>query len=138
MSGMLRMTPEAVKAHQDRLARLTGNLVEAPAPKRVIAAKGRSELEVEFQRQIEEACLPGPEYDVTYLIGSRHRLDVCYRARKIGVEVQGGVHRIKGRFKADLKKRAEGLLQGWRVLEVGPDEIKSGKGLQWLKTLLNT
>jgi len=138
MSAMLRMTPEAVKAHQERIARQLGRsavrtvIADKPKPK-----TQRSALEVEFQRQIAEAGLPAPEFDVPYLVGSRHRLDVCYRAKRLGVEVQGGVHRIKGRFKADLTKRAEGLLQGWAILEVGRDEIESGKAIQWLKSLLN-
>lgn len=104
---------------------------------KVAERRGRSELEIELQRQIEAAGLPTPTYDVPYLIGSRHRMDVLWVDRRCGVEVQGNVHRIKGRFKADMEKRALGLLQGWAILEVGGDEIRSGKAMEWIRALLN-
>ena len=98
---------------------------------------GRSELEAELQAQIERALLPTPEYDVPYLIGSRHRLDVAWRFQKFGVEVQGAVHRIKGKFRADIDKRAAGLLQGWVILEVDREAIYSGKAIEWIRQLLS-
>lgn len=98
----------------------------------------RSDIEIDLQRQIEaDPWLPTPEYDTPYLIGSRHRMDVLWRERRCGVEVQGHVHRIKGRFKADMEKRALSLLQGWAILEVGGDEIRSGKAIEWIRALLN-
>jgi hypothetical protein len=45
-------------------------------------------------------------------------------------------HRIKGKFKRDIEKRALALLAGWRVLEVGGDEVRSGRALVWLRELL--
>ena len=46
------------------------------------------------------------------------------------------VHRIKGRFRADIEKRALALLAGWRVLEVSGAEIRSGQAIAWLIALL--
>lgn len=99
----------------------------------------RSELEIALQIQIEQtlpAILQPSGYDVPYLVGSRHRLDVCWAPRRFGVEVQGMPHRIKGRFKADIHKRAIGLLQGWTILEVDGDTIRSGQAIEWIRQLL--
>ncbi len=50
--------------------------------------------------------------------------------------MQGMAHRIKVKFKADIEKRALAMLSGWRVLEVGGDQVRSGQALEWLKSLL--
>lgn len=96
----------------------------------------RSNLEVLLQDQIEKAGLPVPKYDVCYLIGSKHRLDVAWKDLRLGVEVQGQVHRIKGKFHADIVKRVLGQLQGWTVLEVDREAITSGKAIEWIGQLL--
>ena len=120
----------------ERLAKATGKVPEKAPKSAKRAPVERSALEVDMESQIAAAGLQKPETEAFYLVGSRHRLDFCWRDRKIGLEVQGEPHRIKGRFKADMVKRAEGLLQGWRILEVGRDEIKSGQAIEWLKKLM--
>lgn len=95
-----------------------------------------SQLEESFAAQIAHHKLPEPKRQHPYLIGSRHTLDFAWPDLKIGVEVQGMAHRIKGRFKADVQKRAKGLLQGWRILEVGGDEVRNGDALKWLIELI--
>lgn len=132
----MKYTESQGREIMDRLAKATGKAVK-PAPRRAtIAVPTRSPLEADMESQIAAAGLPKPETEAFYLVGSRHRLDFCWRGRKLGLECQGEPHRIKGRFKADIGKRAEGLLQGWRILEVGRDEIKSGQAIEWLKKLL--
>ena len=95
-----------------------------------------SEIEELMAAQIEAAGLPEPVREYPYLRGSRHRLDFAWPSRKIGLEVQGMPHRIKERFEADIGKRALGLLQGWRILEVSGKAIKDGRAIEWLKQLL--
>lgn len=153
MSGMLRMTEAEFRAQLKRRAKIQPGRIVRPMgmpeigePKPVTpklpkgrpksAVLARSELEVALRSQIEEAGLKTPEYDQPYLIGTRHRLDVLWRDIRFGVEVQGMVHRIKGKFKADISKRATGLLQGWTVLEVDGDSIRNGKAIEWIKILL--
>ena len=140
MAGMLRCKDQAEfdALLKRSAARVHGDPVEARALiAKTVSRPIRSELEVTLQEQIEEAGLPTPEYDKPYLIGTRHRLDVLWRGIKFGVEVQGMAHRIKGKFKADIHKRAIGLLQGWTVLEVDGDTIRSGQAIEWIKILLN-
>jgi very-short-patch-repair endonuclease len=95
-----------------------------------------SELEVAFAHQIFEAGIVKPERQYPHLRGSRHTLDFAWPDLRIGVEVQGMVHRIKKGFKGDITKRAQGLLQGWRVLEVGGQQIRDGTAIKWLKQLI--
>ncbi len=120
----------------------------APAPKpvasinteRMAAGKSTSlsgsDLEVSLAEQIALAGLPAPVQQYHHLRGSKHTLDFAWPELKIGCEVQGMVHRIKGTFRGDIKKRALGLLQGWRVLEVGGAEIRDGTAIEWLRELL--
>jgi hypothetical protein len=113
-----------------------GHSQAGKSPQKSGKSRQRSNLEVLLQEQIEKAALPAPEYDVCYLIGSKHRLDVCWADRKFGCEIQGEVHRIKSKFHSDVVKRVLGQLQGWLIVEVDREAIKSGKALEWIKQLL--
>ncbi len=64
------------------------------------------------------------------------RFDFAWPVMKIAIEVEGGVHRIKGRFKGDIEKYNEAMLQGWSVIRVAQDEIKGGLAIAWLERLI--
>jgi very-short-patch-repair endonuclease len=131
--GARWMTEAQVEAYQrKRAGKLTVADVHRATPP---AHATRSELEAELQRQIEAAALVA-RYDAPYLIGSRCRADVLFEAARLVVEVQGGVHRIKAKAHADIRKAAESLLQGWRLLPVDRDAIYSGQALTWIMQLL--
>ena len=109
----------------------------ARAPAKPVAVRKESELERRFLQQLEQAGLTECCIREYYAINGRDfRLDFAFPSRKIGVEVQGMAHRVKKQFRADIEKRALHLLAGWRVLEVGGAEIKSGKAIEWIKELL--
>lgn len=154
---MIRLTPAEFDAHQKRLAKLKasgtvrthilsnteevlgfGHAQDVKSPQTGQKTRQRSNLEVLLQEQLEQAGLPVPEYDVCYLIGSKHRLDVAWDDRRFGVEIQGEVHRIKSKFHGDIVKRVLGQLQGWLIVEVDRESIKSGKALEWIRQLLVT
>lgn len=97
----------------------------------------RSELEVELQRQIESSNLPSPKYDVPYLVGSRHRLDVCWEEIKFGCEVNGNPHRIADKFHRDIEKRVRAQIQGWLIVEVDGQSIKNGNAIAWIIQLMS-
>lgn len=94
-----------------------------------------SDLEELFAQQLSLTQLPKATRQYLHLRGSKHSLDFAWPDLMLGVEVQGHVHRIKANFRGDIQKRAKGLLQGWRVLEVGGAEIKDGTAMQWLHEL---
>jgi len=162
MAGMLRYPDEQkfqemlakshAKVHQPRIVRPLdgpGTRVATPAEKMprkapvkavVKPAKPPSEIEQQFAAQIAEAGLPSPAREYPFLRGRAHRLDFAWpdhriNGMQVGVEVQGMVHRVKGRFSADIEKRALGLLQNWMILEVGGEQIRNGKAIEWLKEL---
>lgn len=105
--------------------------VEKPTPK----PRERSELEIQLEYQVLAHGLGGiAEYRP--LPPRRWRLDRAWPEILVGVEVQGMVHRIKGRFKQDIEKRAALLLAGWRVLEVDGEAIRDGRAIAWIQALL--
>lgn len=150
MAGMLRLKDEG--ALQALLAK--GNLREArgivavlpkaeraPAPAKPPEKVG-SDIEELLAQQIRlVGNLPEPIREYCHLRGSKHRMDFAWpewrwHGLQIGVEVQGMVHRAsKEQFKKDIDKRAAGLLQHWVVLEVGGDQVRSGRAMEWLQEL---
>ena len=101
----------------------------------VMPAPTGSALEELFAQQLALTKLPAPVRQYLYLRGSKHTLDFAWPDHMIGVEVQGMVHRIKGTFKNDIKKRVRGLLQGWRILEVDGASIRDDIAVEWLLQL---
>jgi very-short-patch-repair endonuclease len=96
----------------------------------------RSEIEADLERQITEAGIEGAQYDCVYLVGSRCRADILFQAQRLVVEIQGGCHVVRAKAHADIRKAAESLLQGYRLLPVDKDAIRSGDAIRWITELL--
>ena len=111
---------------------------EAPAhrPAPGLAGQKESEIERRFAQQIRAAGLPEPEREYYHLVGRDFRLDFAWPDRKLGVEIQGMAHRIKGKFNADIEKRALALLAGWTILEVNGAAVRDERGIGWLQQLI--
>lgn len=156
MAGMLRFKDEKdfaealKKGHLKIAAPITGKISITSMVPKVAQPKDRpgtnepkvgSDIEELFAQQIRlVGNLPEPQREYHHLRGSKHRLDFAWPEHRVngmqlGVEVQGMVHRVKHNFSADLEKRARGILQGWLVLEVGGEQIRSGKAMEWLQEL---
>jgi very-short-patch-repair endonuclease len=87
---------------------------------------------------ILDAKLPGlwcREY--TFHAQRDWRLDVACPQDKIGIEVDGGVHRIKKRFLGDMEKSNALIFAGWSVLRVTPAQVDSGFALDLLTAFLH-
>lgn len=144
----VRMSPEQLEAalKKNRGLRVAGDTSTekkaqertrihqvAPAP----AQPKESKLERRFAQQLaERPRIPAHQRNYFFLPDREFELDFAWPALKLAVEVQGQAHRVKGRFKADIEKRALALLGGWRVLEVDGDAVRSGRGVQWLEQIL--
>lgn len=134
----LRWTPEMLQEYQRRHKRLPAVDIDAihrktgtapsPAPK-------ESKIERRLDQQIVDACLPAPRRNYFFLADRDFELDFAWPDRKLAVEVQGMSHRIKGKFKRDIEKRALAMLAGWRVLEVDGESVRNGRGIEWLRKL---
>lgn len=106
----------------------------APDPK---PAKTESKAERRFSQQLHESGLPPHFRNWFFMDGRDFELDFAWPGLKTAVEVQGGVHRIKGKFGRDIEKRALAMLAGWRVLEIDAASIRDGLAIEWTKRLLS-
>lgn len=126
MSNVYRQTEEWLAA---RIGTAAPKKPMVPVPK-------VSAIEQRLSQQIEAHGLPVPVRNYFHIKGRDFTLDFAWPARKLGVEVQGMAHRIKGKFRADMEKRALAMLDGWRVLEVGGHEVRHEIAIGWLTKLL--
>lgn len=98
--------------------------------------------------QIKAAGLPDPETEVRFHPVRKWRLDLAWPdlEQPLGVEIQGGGwgrgkhrgkhHRPQG-YRNDCEKMAHALMEGWRILFVVPEQIRSGEALAWIEELLS-
>ena len=145
MSGMLRCKDEEEfkRLLAGRAVRVHGEISKKPATaaKSPDLPRSGSDLEELMASQIRAVGnLPEPIRDQPYLIGRAHRLDFAWPdytvdTLRIGLEVQGMAHRIKGKFLADIEKRVLGQQQGWLILEVAGEHVRNGKAMEWLQAM---
>lgn len=111
---------------------------EAAASREAPGAAGPKESEIErrFAQQIRAAGLPEPEREYYHITGRNFRLDFAWPAIKLGVEVQGMAHRIKGKFHADMEKRILAQMNGWLVMEISGDMVRHDTAIAWLVILV--
>ena len=136
MSAAIRMTPEEYERHQARVKGATGReCPEQPKAKPAKKLRTESPLEAEFARQIAAAGIE-MEREFRPIPGRKFRLDFAIPSRKLAVECEGRVHRIKERWLADLERRNLLQLDGWIVMYVCREQIFSGEAIGWLKQMM--
>lgn len=141
MGAGLRLTEDEFRVIFNRLNKggpAGAQKIEAIAeqPKRKGRGKsGPSELELMFAKQLSVLDLPPPQREHRFMDKRDFRLDYAWPDRKIAVEVQGMVHRIRSRFLSDVEKLAMAQIYGWRVLLVAGQDVRSGRAVSWLVTL---
>lgn len=118
-SGELRVI------HARNSRRASSRIPQAPSP-----------IAESFALQIRADQLPRPMREYRFHPTRRWRLDFAWPDMRLAVEIDGEVHRIKDRFHADLEKHAALVLADWTLLRVGSREVRSGRGLEWLKAIL--
>ena len=86
--------------------------------------------------------LPAPSFEVEHIPGRKYRLDICFPDHKVGVECQGGIykrmpsHSSASGIVRDMEKNNLGLLHGWRVLKLLPEQVMELDTVRMLATLL--
>lgn len=156
----LRLTPAEYRAHQARVKAVNGHTVAAPQPSTakqstapsskgvgqgaVAASAFKGKLKAakrdyarELAKQIKAAGLPKPELEYAFDAqlegeGRGWRFDLCWPLW-LAVEVDGSVHRIKGRFKADLAKHQAAFALGYKLLRVSPEQVRNGEALELVR-----
>lgn len=135
MSSSLRWTPEQLEQYRKRQEpklRIDEPIVLVPQPREI------SKLERRFSQQLaDNPDLPAHQRNYFFLNDRDFELDFAWPPLKVAVEVQGMAHRIKANFQRDIEKRALAMLASWKVLELDGSAIKTGRGLEWLRALLN-
>lgn len=98
-------------------------------------------------QQIKAAGLPEPVLEFAFdaqLDGSGRawRFDLAWPGwlaldiGKLAVEVDGGVHKLRKRFDADIPKHQAAFSLGYKLLRVSPEQVKSGEALEFIRRAL--
>ena len=132
MSNVLRMTPaeyaEWRKKRQQRHDEVTGLRPESK--------EHVDSVPLQLRDQIVAAGLPAPFREHVFHERRGWRCDLAWPDLKIACEVDGGVHRIKGRFLGDIEKHNALTLAGWRWLRVTPAQVRNGEAVGLIKQAL--
>lgn len=86
--------------------------------------------------QIVEAGLPEPFREFVWHPTRNFRADLAWPDRKFIVEVDGAVHRIRGKFERDIERHNLLIRAGWIYIRVTPEMVRSGEALQWVREFL--
>jgi hypothetical protein len=145
----LRLDEQTAKALQERASKGWPRK-PVPAPPSAARATGRSakhHLEHDFANQLQAAGIRAPIRQFSPFPDRGIRIDFAWPVLasaysfgdwKPGVafEVQGMVHRIKERFKADARRHNDLVLAGWTVYYVTGDMIRDGSALKLAQAVL--
>ena len=97
-----------------------------------------SRLEEAFALQLRAYKIPY-EREKRFAPPRRFRFD--FLVGKLAIELQGGVYsqgahsRGKGQER-DFEKNYLALLEGYKVLYVSGDQVRSGEAIEWVKSLI--
>lgn len=101
----------------------------------------KSQLEEAFANQVKVLGLPKPKREFKFHGERGWRFDFAWPDRKVAVEIEGGIwvnggHSRGKAFMDDCEKYNEAALEGWMVLRIVVNHIRSGSGFQWLQRAL--
>lgn len=95
-----------------------------------------STIEATFELGIRALKFPPWERNLVFLEGRKFEIDFAWPQWKVGIEIDGHVHRIQERFNSDIEKHALALLAGWTIMRIGGRDIRSGRAFTWAEQLL--
>jgi len=96
---------------------------------------------VPFDQQCRLAGLPEPMAEYRFHETRKWRIDWCFVAEKIALEVEGGMF-IAGRHSRgagavkDMEKYNTLACMGYRLIRVTPKQIANGEALNWVDRIL--
>lgn len=68
--------------------------------------------------------------------GRKFRADYAMPERKLLIELDGAVHRIKAQWKRDIIKRQLAITHGWTMLPIATDQVRSGTAVDVIQGAL--
>lgn len=94
----------------------------------------RGKLKPRYEKMLADQCIAA---GILAFVGQYEfhpernwRIDLAWPAQKLAVEVDGAVHRIKGRFDSDLEKHQALFLDHWRLLRVSNKQVRDGEAVK--------
>jgi very-short-patch-repair endonuclease len=97
-----------------------------------------SHLEDTLHAQLALAGFTAFKREFCAIPGRKFRWDFAWPDNKLLVEVQGGTwnggaHGRGSGIAKDTEKLNLAVINGWRVLQFTPDQIRQGKALRWVQ-----
>jgi len=91
--------------------------------------------------QLRSVGAPLPVLEHRFHPERKWRFDLAWSAQRVAVEVDGGAwvggrHTSGSGFEADCEKLSVAAANGWRVLRITPNQVRSGAGLSWVLAAL--
>ena len=114
------------------------NPVRPEAGASLCVEREQSDIEAMFALQLRTTDIPTPVRNCVFLTDRKLELDFAWPDLKLGVEIEGAVHRIRERFHGDIEKHALALIHGWTVLRVDGRSIRNGKAIEWFEQLFRS
>jgi very-short-patch-repair endonuclease len=117
--------------YAELLARRGATTKPAPAPKKT------NRGEAALAALLDAAVIPYTR-EFKFLPDRKFRFDFVLLplCMKLAVEIDGAVHRIDSRWRADREKSNLALANGWRVLHLGVDQVSQGDNLELVRGAL--
>lgn len=84
------------------------------------------------QLAVQNPAMPRPVLEHVFHEGRKFRFDLAWPDRRLAVEVDGSVHRIRERFDSDIEKYQLAFLGGWRVLRVSTLQVRKNEACQFV------
>lgn len=128
MTGLRNRTGRGSMARRTRRAtagkgRATSTTTAVSSPGEEALAMHLTVNKIDFQRAVQ--CIPGRKWRVDFLLGEN-----------LVIEIEGAVHRIKGRFARDLEKYNALTIAGYAVLRFNTKMVTSGKAIETITQLV--
>jgi len=76
-----------------------------------------------------------PQREFIFCPGRKWKFDFCFPLLRLAIELEGGVHRIKGRFAGDVEKYNKATLMGWKLLRYTKEMVIAGTAIdevEWM------
>ena len=113
-------------------------------PMAIRIPRAKSAPEETFAVHLRGHELPCPQREHRFHATRRWRFDFAWPARKIAVEIDGGMwsgknggyHNSPAGFAADCEKLNAALEDGWRVYRYTPAQVRSGRAVEQMARVL--
>lgn len=157
MTKAFRLDENAARVLVARLQKVAGKNIEGlkalnllprepgapPSGAELMAKHGPTMQDMTLEHMLEQqfSTLELPPYERNYKFLEeetlrKYELDWGWPQYKFGLEVDGMVHRTKGRFKSDYDKHVLAILHGWTIMRVNGSHVRSGHVAAWVTTMM--